>query len=434
MRFATFAVALAGGVGLVLGASLSSPAWAQESQLDSLRVVANSSSGGPAATLAFARALRRAGHSAEALAVLGRAKALASPESEVLVSIDWEFARVQMDRHDFAQARAACRALGARPGASAEGHACAAHAHLVRQRATEALAEVAAALAADPRCYEAKVAEGRAGELALDATKSEAAFRAAIAWRPEGVDAHVGLGRALLRAGKREEGLAELRRGVQLDPNGPEPLYELGMAVAPSGEGAALLERATSERASFADAWLALGAQELSAGRLAKARSAAEAAVRRDATSVGPHVLLGKVALSDGRYDEAIKEGEAALKILANSAPAELLVADADAKKGYLDRALEAYQAAWGLDRSDPTPLVHASEACHAAGRDTSARAFGTKASQEFPEWGPAWAALGDALVGQGENRAARDAYAKALSGSGPVDRESVQKMLATLP
>jgi hypothetical protein len=88
---------------------------------------------------------------------------------------------------------------------------------------------------------------------------------------------------------------------------------------------------------------------------------------------------------------------------------------------------------AWGLDRGDPTPLVHASEACHLGGRDTSARAFGVKATQEFPEWGPGWAALGDALVGQGETRAARDAFARALAAGGPVDREAIQKKLAAL-
>ncbi len=433
MRSTTFAVALAGGLALLTSSIVAMRARAQESQLDSLRASANSSSGGAAAALAYGRALRRAGRSAAALSELRRARTIAPPQSEVGATIDWELARTFLERHDLPAARAACLALGSRPRHAADGHACAAEASLASQRATEALGEASSALAADPRSYEAKVAEAHAEDLALDPAKSEAAFREAIAWRPEGVEAHVGLGRVLLKNGAREDGLAELRRAVRLDPTAPDPLYELAMALAPGPESAALLERATRERPSFSDAWLALGTQALSAGRLAEAKSAGEATARQDAKSVGPHMLLGKVALADGRYDDAIQEGETALKILANSAPAKLLVADADAKKGYVDRALEAYQAAWGLDRSDPTPLVHASEACHAAGRDTSARAFAVKASQEFPDWGPGWAALGDALVGQGEKRAARDAYAKALSASGPVDRDSVQKKLATL-
>jgi tetratricopeptide (TPR) repeat protein len=95
--------------------------------------------------------------------------------------------------------------------------------------------------------------------------------------------------------------------------------------------------------------------------------------------------------------------------------------------------AIEAYQAAWGFDHGDPTPLVHAAEACHAAGRDTTAQSFGDKATQEFPKWGPAWAALGDALVARGEKQKARDAYQKALSADGPVDKDAVQKKLTAI-
>src|SRR5208282_384892 len=153
------------------------------------------------------------------------------------------------------------------------------------------------------------------------------------------------------------------------------------------------------------------------------ARRAGDQALRADSGNVASYLLLGRVALADNRPDDAIHAGEAALKLVANSAPAKLLIADGNAKKGEVDLALEAYQDAWGLDHSDPTPLVHASEASHAAVRETSARAFGMKAVQEFPKWGPAWAALGDALAAQGEKPAARDAYQKALAGEGPLDK-----------
>ena len=428
MREVVFAAALA----LLLGVSV--PVFAQESQIESLRSSVQSAPASAAASLALGRALRLAGRFAQAQAELRRGATLANgPVSPLLVPLRWELARVQMDRRDVVSARSVCALLGGQRGAAAEGHACAADVQLVWLRATEALGETAAALAIDPQCYEAKVAEGRAEELALDSAKSQAAFRSAVAWRPEGVEAHIGLGRVLRRAGKATEALVELRKAVELDPHGPDALYELAMALAPSEESSALLERATAERPAFADAWLALGTQELSAGHVVEARKAAEAAVRNDAKSVSPHILLGNVALGDRRLDDAIREGEAALRILANSAAAELLVADAHAQKGEIDRALEAYQGAWGLDRSDPTPLVHASLACHAAARDTSARAFAVKVTQEFPDWGAGWAALGDALVGQGERPGARDAYAKALSKGGEFDRGAVQDKLAKL-
>jgi cytochrome c-type biogenesis protein CcmH/NrfG len=111
-----------------------------------------------------------------------------------------------------------------------------------------------------------------------------------------------------------------------------------------------------------------------------------------------------------------------------------LLTADAYAMKGEIDPAVEAYQTAWGLDHKDPTALVHASQACHAASRDTSARAFGAKVAQEFPNWAPGWVALGDALVGQKEPKDARDAYRKALAVSdGAIDRGAVAQKLAAL-
>jgi tetratricopeptide (TPR) repeat protein len=321
----------------------------------------------------------------------------------------------------------------------------------VRQRATEALDETAAALAKDPQCYEAKVAEGRAYELELDAVKAETSLRQAIAIRPIAMDAHLELGRVLWKAGRGQEGIAELRKAVELDGRGPDALYALAVAVAPdrNGDGTSLaspergrngeesvhlLERATRERPSFAEAWMALGTQEFAAGHLAQAAQAGDAVLRVAPTDAGARVLLGKVALSQGRADDAIRQAEAALKVVANSAAAKLLIADGNAKKGEIDAALEAYQAAWGLDHGDPTPLVHASEACHAAGRDTSARAFGTRATQEFPKWAPGWVALADALAAQGEKAAARDAYRSALAApDGPVDKSVVAKKLATL-
>jgi tetratricopeptide (TPR) repeat protein len=429
-------IALALGIGFGMGGVVLSPsmAMAQESQLDALRQAAKASPADPSAALGLGRALRRAGHPAEALAELRRGIGLSAGRLDVLVGLHWEVARVQMDRHDFAQTMTACQILGKLPGAVAEGHACTADGHLLQQRSSAALGETAAALARDPRCYEARVAEGRAEEFALDATKSEASYRAAIALRPDGVEPRVALGRMLWGGARRDEGVAELRRAVQLAPDDPDALYELGRALAPASESTGLLEHATRERATFTEAWLALGVQELEQGKVAEAKRAAAAAEQGDASSVAAKILRGKVALAEGRADDAVRAGEAALKLLANSAPAKLLVGDGNARKGEVDLALEAYQAAWGLDHGDPAPLVHASEVCHAAGRDTSAKAFGLKAVQEFPKWAPAWAALGDALVAQGESAAAKDAYQKALAGDGPVARDLVQKKLGRLP
>jgi tetratricopeptide (TPR) repeat protein len=406
---------------------------AQESSVPGLQAAAKASASDPGAALALGRALRRAGRTTAALTELRRGIAVSAAHLDVLAELHWEVARALIDRHDFAQTSTECHVLGSLPGQAAEGHACTAEAHLVWQRSTEALGEVTLALAKDPRCFEAKLAEGRAYDFGLDAGKSEAAYRAALALRPDAVEAHLGLGVLLAKNARHDEAVNELRRAVQLDPDGPDALFALAGVLPPGPEALTLLDHATRERPTFSEAWLALGNQELAAGRVADARKAGDQALRADSGAVGPYLLLGRVALADNRPEDAIHAGEAALKLVANSAPAKLLIADGQAKQGEIDLALEAYQAAWGLDHGDPTPLVHAAEASHAAGRDTTARAFGMKAAQEFPKWGPGWAALGDALAAQAETAAARDAYQKALAGEGPVDKAAVQQRLGAL-
>jgi tetratricopeptide (TPR) repeat protein len=425
-----------------LAAYLSWPraACAQESKLEALRAASRAAPADPGAALALGRALRGAGHAPDAVAELRRGLAVGASRPAIAALLRLEIARAYADRHDLPHAMASCKELERRKGAgpetvaTPESHACASVAYLGWQRATESLAEASAALAKDPSSYDAKVAEGRAYELELQPTDAESALRGAIGIRGDGEDAHVALGRVLWKAGKKDEGIAELRRALALDDSDPDALYELGDALAPSAESTALFERATRERPSFAEAWLALGRQDLGAGNLAAAKDAADMAVKSDPASVAALVLSGKVALAGDRPDDALRAGQAATKIVANNAAAVLLVADSYARKGDIDLALEAYQTAWGLDHADPAPLVNASRACHAASRDTSARAFGAKAAQEFPNWAPGWVALGDALVGQKETKAARDAYRKALAVSdGPIDRSAVAQKLAAL-
>jgi tetratricopeptide (TPR) repeat protein len=437
-----FPAVFASFAGLVWLAGLACPsaALAQESRLETLRAASKASPGDPAAALALGRALRRAGHGPEAQAELHRGLNVGSSRPDITAQLRLEIARAYADRHDLPRAMASCKELERRKGAgpetvpTAESHACASFAYLGWQRGTESLSEAAAALAMNPSYYDAKVAQGRAYELELEPTDAESAFRGAIAQRSDGEEAHVCLGRVLSKAGKKDEGIAELRRALELDPSDPDALYELGDALQPAPESVGLFVRATSERPSFVDAYLASARIYLAAGKMPEAAAAVGGALRYEATNVAALVLSGKVSLAQKNADDALRMGQAALKIVPNNAAAMLLVADSHAMKGEIDAALEAYQTAWGLDHKDPSPLVHASEACHAASRDTSARAFGAKAAQEFPNWAPGWVALGDALVGQKEAKDAREAYRKALAVSdGPIDRSTVAQKLAAL-
>lgn len=420
---------------VLLSSVVVAPALAQETTLDPLRAAAKASPTDAAAALALGRALRRAGHEQDALIELRRGFSLpAGRTGDVALGLHWEIAKTHMALKDFGAALVSCRVVLSLPGGATSGHACAAEAHLVWQRSSEALQETALALKGT-KSYEAKVAEGRAYEVALKEKEAEASLREAIQWKPDAADAHFHLGRLLVHvAGRRDDGVAELRAAVRLDPNGPEAAFELASALPVGAEAAQLLEKATRERPGYGEAWLKLALIDLDLGKVADAKRAADAAIKLLPQDIGAQLALGRVALAEGRADDAIKAAEAALKLVSNSAKGKLLLADGWAKKGEIDVALEHYQAAWGLDHGDPAALVNASVACHAAGRDTSAKAYAQRATQEFPSWAPAWAALGDALVGQKEPAAAKAAYEKALKGEGPIDRASIEKKIAALP
>ena len=331
------------------------------------------------------------------------------------------------------------RARESEPGAAADGHACAAQAHLALRRSTAALEETQAALASDHPSsearYEAKVAEGRAEDLALDPTKSEAAYRVASVGSRDGLDAHVGLGRLLLAGQRTEEGVAELRRAIEIDPFAPEALYELGVAIAPSPESAGLLARSTRERPSFAEAWLMLGTVELSLRHFSEAKKAATEALALPSPSANAHILLGRIALADGRADDAIRAGTAALAVVANSAPAMLLVADGNARKGRNRPRPGGLPVRVGARPLRPHPSSRAAEACHATGRDTSARAFAVRGTRRSSRVGSA--GMGGARrFARGARRASGGARGvrKGAGGEGIADRDLVRSKLATVP
>jgi tetratricopeptide (TPR) repeat protein len=426
------------------GTLVATGARGQESVMPGVRAAANAAPNDPAAALALGRALRRAGRLGEALVELRRGAALqAGPPGDTAIQLRWEAARAFVQKREVPQALASCRAVGALratpggktpiPGAAAASHACAAEAHLLWKRASEVLAEATLALEGGNKSYEAKVAEGLAHELEVKDADAEASFRQAIAWRPDGAEAHSWLGRLLVRTLKHDDGVSELRRAVALDPTSPELCYELALTLPSGPEAEGLLTTAVHERPTYALAWLHLANVQLDENKLAEARASADACIKNDPREPAAQITAGRVALAEGRFDDAVRFGQAAVGLLANSARARLLVADAYAKKGDIDLAVENYQAASGLDQGDPTPLVRASEECHRQGRDTSARAFGEKATKDFPQWAPGWVAYGDALAAEKELAAARAAYESALKASGPIDAGAVQKKLAAL-
>lgn len=413
-------------------AALPSVASAQASRVTALRTAAQSTPSAEA-QLGLGRALARAGQFDEALTELRKGAAMPDGHQPAqAIKLHFAIARALIGKRDFGQAMVSCKVVGAQTGGAAAGHACAAEAHLLWKRASEALSETALALAGGNHSYEAKVAEGRAEALSLADAKAEASYREAIAWNPASPEAYVFLGQLLIDTGRAQDAATELRKALAIDSADPDASYELGRALPPGADAVTAFERAAQERPTFTVAWSKLASTELSLGHLQNAHKAADAAVRGASQDAGAHVLLGKVMLAEGKADEALAEANAALGILANSAQAKLLVADAYAAKGEVDLALEQYQNAYGLDHSDASPLLHAAAACIKAGRATSAKAYGDKATKDFPVLAAAWVTFGDALVADKEPAQAKAAYEKALTLAG-VDQAAVRAKLGAV-
>ena len=411
-------------VGASSALSLAS-ASAQEADLPALRAAVKANPSDPDAALALGRALRRAGRFAEAATELTRGAGRAGAKGAAL---RYELARVKVDQRDHSGALVACKGL---PPALAA--ACRAEAHLVQNRATEAMPEVERALKLDASLYEAKVAEGRALRLQGKVDEAQAALSTAAASAPGRPEAHFFAGELLLALGRKQEGLAALTRARGADANDPVIAFTLGEALGSSREARDALAAATRIRPGYAEAQAQLARVSLDLGDIAGADAAAQAAVRSDAKLFAAQVALGRVRIAQKRWDEALKAGEDAKKLIKNAAAGELIVADALAGKGDIDLAVDAYQRAFGLDRTDPAPLVRAATACREAGRSTTARGFVDRVTTDFPKWAPGWVEAAELALAQGDKPRARKALETALTAEGPVDKGAVRARLAAI-
>jgi tetratricopeptide (TPR) repeat protein len=437
MSFRSSIVFGAGFLGVFMAVA---PSSAQENRVADLRADARKSPTDAKAALALGRALVRAGRPGEAIPELRRGIGFASP-GEPSFELHWELARAHNARHETGQALVQCQVIRGKPGGMGWGRACAAEAWLVTLRASEAHLEAKEAFKiADipPRVrYRLQVIEGVASALELKYADAESSLGEALKLGPDGVEAHLALGKLLAQEGK--DGIPDLRKAVALDPDNADALFELARVLhdtAPQSSGPEVvqsLQRALAARPTLGAAYRLTAQTELGQGHNAEARRAADAALRLDSSDVAAHLVLGDIALADNRIDDALKEGQTASGLVTNSAAAKLLMADAYAKKNEIDLALENYQASYSFDHLVPTALVHASQACVAASRPTSAKAFGEKATQEFPEWGPGWVALGDALVAYQDAAGARRAYEQAKRGKGPIDIAVIDRKISAL-
>lgn len=411
-------------------------AHAQESVLVETKERSRKAPASSDASLTYGRALRSAGREGDALTELRRGQAYAKGDARV--SFAWEIARTHIAKRDFGAAKRACMSIAKLPKGEAASHVCMGEAHLLWRRGIEALDAVGnvgeLSNFSEEIQYYARLVEGRSYELDSRDEHAETAYREAIRIAPNRADAHVLLGALLHRVGK--DGLPSLRRATEIDPRDPTALFELGRVLAldskTRGKAIETFEKAVAERPTFVEALRALTETYVASDRLTDARRVARSVLKLAPNDVLAHVVSGQVALAEGQLDVALEEGKTALALMPNEGKAKLLIADAYAKKGEIDLALEAYQSASGLSPLDPTPLVNATNACIAAGRVTSAKAFAKRAALDFPNHAVSWIAKGDALAADGDRAAARTSYERAKTLPS-ADRALIEKRLSSL-
>ena len=414
------------GLGFYLALALATGTAAAD--IGDLRAAAKKPPKDPAAALELGRDLRRAGLYTEAHRVLKGASAGSSGLGPTL--------RLEGVRALLAAGsqKAALRECGELKKASkVAGEICESEAQLLWKRGSLALPAAERALDAEPHNYDALVARGRAlGHLGQPA-EAESAFKQAMGVDGARYEAPWRMGELLGSNGDKSGGVAALKQAQSLEAREPDLLLALAAVLGDAAERVKLLEAAVAIRPDFPPALSALGEALLDTGKLAEAEAALKKAILLNKKDAAAHVAIGRVQLAKGNADEALKAANLALKIVANHAGAKLLQADALAGKGDIDLAIEAYEAAYGYARTEPAALVHAARACLDGKRPTTAAAFAERATQEFPNWGPAWEIAGDVAKETGDKPAAKADYQKALAGAGPIDKSAIKAKIAAL-
>lgn len=413
----------------------SAAASAQETKVAALKADAKAKPNDAAASFALGRALRRAGKYNEAKLELSRAATLSKGEDAVRAR--WELAQNEWDSGKTNTALPSppslplCKQVKVGKDGEALSHACAAEAWLTMERVAIAEEELAAAEKIDANLYEAKLARAKVAIVKGqhdDAITKLKALTGATANRAE---AWYFLGKEYLAQEKRAEAVAPLRKAKEIDGDWPDPIYELSRALPDGTEARDLARQAVAMRPVWAPAWLRLGELELATGGFDAAKTAFETSIKQSPKIAPAHAGLAWSLVKLKKFAEAKKSAQDAIGLAANDANARLAMGEALAGLGEIDEAVDSFKFAAGLDSKDPTGLVRAVEVLLAAKQPMKAEAHAEAAIKAFPDDARTWNVKGDSDVANGDKKAARESYKKALSAkTGTIDKAAVQKKL----
>ncbi len=428
---------------LVIGAGValavpSGVASAQETKVSALKAEAKAKPKDGAVAFALGRALRRAGRWAEAKTELTRAATLQKGDDAVraryeLAVLEWDQGKVNPALPQ-PPSLSLCKQVKVGAAGEALARVCASEAWLTMARTAMAEDELLAAEKLDPKLYELGLARAK---LAIEKGAHDDArtkLQALTAGAPGRAEGWLWLGRELRRSGKDAEAIAALRKARELDADWPEASLELARALPDGVEARDLARAAVAMRATWPEAHLRLGQLELATGGYAAAKAAFEASIKQSPKVVAAHVGLAWALVKLAKYDAAKKSADDAIELSQSDPGARLVQGEALAGLDRLDEAIDAFKLAHGLDNADPTGLIRSAEILLAAKETMKAEAHAEAAVKAFPDDARVWAVRGDVELAQGDKKAAKEAYKKAIAApKGTVDKAALQKKLATL-
>jgi tetratricopeptide (TPR) repeat protein len=293
---------------------------------------------------------------------------------------------------------------------------------------------LAAAEKADVNLYEAKIARARVAIIKGQHDDAITKLKAITVATPSRAEAWFLLGKEQLALDKRADAAAALRKARDVDADWPEVSFELSRALPDGTEARDLARQAVAMRTTWPAAWLRLGELELATGGYEQAKSAFETSIKQSPKVPAAHAGLAMALVKSKKFADAKKAAQDAIGLAANDAQARLAMGEAQAGLGEVDEAVESFKFASSLDAKDPTGLVRAVEVLLAAKQPVKAEAHAEAAVKAFADDARTWNVKGDVDLANGDKKAARESFKKALSSpKGTIDKSATQKKLDSI-
>lgn len=243
-----------------------------------------------------------------------------------------------------------------------------------------------------------------------------------VAHNPEAPDAHLGLGVALFEADRFEEGIAATRRVLEYRPDSVKALSNLGRGLLKQealDEAGAMLERAVEIDPDNISARQNLGELRRKTKRYEEALAQYRAVLRMDPDYALAHGGMGAALFELGRYEEAAAAVARSLALQPDDPGAGTQHVLAGRSYGAIGKSREAtfhFRRAMAIDPLDPRPVAELAKLRHEQGRGPEADALVEKAAALRSGDPAALHTTAEALRLRGRHERAIETYRAALA------------------